>query len=204
MLKKILNKKKEKFEMEGPKEIKVSYAAGRMIFEVGGQEFYLTEETAGKIFGRSVELERIRGQGDDASELRTLENYVRVQRLLRKGLGMDKVAKALGVPEDRVRAFYGKERAKPHVESWGPNELEIERQRQSDLEMDFVKEIPRPQALSDQELPAPGEKFVDLLQLRNLQRQGKSDERIADDLHLDKKEFSKFMDLNRRYLDLLQ
>ena len=198
-------KRKSKDQAEA-QEITVRHEKGKMIFAIGGQEFYMTEAVAGSIFGRSVgiQFERLRGQGDDVGELRTLENYVRVQRLLRKGLGMDKVAKALGVPEDRVRAFYGKERAKPHVESWGPNELEIERQRQSDLEMDFVKEIPRPQALSDQELPAPGEKFVDLLQLRNLQRQGKSDERIADDLHLDKKEFSKFMDLNRRYLDLLQ
>ena len=200
-----MKKEKPKDRTEA-QAIEVYYQPGKMTFRIGDREFFLLEETAGKLFGRPVQIqfEGLSGQDDTFGGLRTLENYVKIQRLLRKGLGVDMVAKVFNVSQEKLRAFYGAERAKPHVESWGPNELEIERQRQSDLEMDFVKEAPRPQALSEQELPAPGEKFVDLLQLRNLQRQGKSDERIADELHLDKKEFSKFMDLNRRYLDLLQ
>ena len=198
--------KREKSEDQAAAQaIEVYYQPGKMIFRIGDREFFLLEETAGKLFGRPVQIqfEGLSGQDDTFGGLRTLENYVKIQRLLRKGLGVDMVAKVFNVTQEKLRAFYGAERAKPHVESWGPNELEIERQRQSDLEMDFVKEAPRPQALSEQELPAPGEKFVDLLQVRNLRRQGMNDDRMAEHLGLDKKEFGKFLDLNRRYLDLL-
>ena len=199
-----MKKEKPKDRAEA-QAIEVSYQPGKMTFRIGDREFFLLEETAGKLFGRPVQIqfEGLSGQDDTFGGLRTLENYVKIQRLLRKGLGVDMVAKVFNVTQEKLRAFYGAERAKPHVESWGPNELEIERQRQSDLEMDFVKEAPRPQALSEQELPAPGEKFVDLLQLRNLQRQGKSDEGIAGALGLDKKEFGKFLEKNQQYLNLL-
>lgn len=197
-------KRKSKGQEE-PQEITVRYAAGRMIFEVGDREFFLTESAAGSIFGRSVgvELERIRGQGDDASELRSLQNFVKVQRLMRKGLDLPKIAVVLGVPEVQVRQFYSKEVSRPHVESWGPNELEIERKRQAAEEMDFCREAPRERTLSDQEPPTPGERFVDLLQIRNLRRQGMNDDRMAEHLKLDKGEFSRFMEKNKKYLDLL-
>ncbi|MGB7296812.1 MAG: hypothetical protein WBC70_14600 [Candidatus Aminicenantales bacterium] len=192
--------------MKEPKEVKIYYEKGKMIFSIGDREYFLTEETAGKIFGRSVglEFERTRDQDDTFGGLRTLENYVRIRRLLTKGLGMDKVAKALGVPEAQVRQFYSAEVARPHLETWDANMIENERGRQAAEEMDFCREIPRPQALNEQEAPEPGERFVDLRDIRNLRLQGKSDERIAGALGLDKKEFGKFLDLNRRYLDLLQ
>lgn len=194
--------------MKEPKEITIHYEPGKMIFETDGEAFYMSEETAGSIFGRSVgiEFERTRDQDETFGGLRSLENYVRIRRLMTKGLRLPEIAVVLGVQEARVRQFYATERAKPHVESWGPNELEIERAKQAKEEMDFVKEADREPTLAEQkggkiELE---EKFVDLLQVRNLRRQGKSDEGIAAWLNLDKKEFGKFLDLNRRYLDLLQ
>lgn len=193
-------------DQEGPQEITIRYEKGRMIFEVGDREFFLTEAAAGSIFGRSVgiEFERLHGQDTDASELRSLSNFVKVQRLLRKGLNMDQVAKIFGATQEKLRQFYSKEVARPRVESWNINELENERKRQADAEMDFCREVPRPQALNEQEAPEPGEQFIDLRDIRNLRLQGKSDDRIAEHLGLDKKEFSKFLGLNYRYLDLLQ
>jgi len=200
--------KRKSKDQNGPQEITIRYAAGRMIFEVGGQEFFLTEGTANFLFGRNVqiEFERTHSQDETFGGLRSLSNFVRVRRLMTKGLRLPEIAVVLGVPEAQVRAFYATERAKPHVESWGPNEIEIEREKQSIAEMDFVREASRePTPLEQRDGKVePGERFIDLRDIRNLRLQGKSDEGIALALGLDKKEFGKFLELNRRYLDLLQ
>lgn len=208
MLKRILNKrskKREKIKMENPQEIKIRYEPGKMIFEIGDQKFYLTEETAGSIFGRSVglEFERLHGQDDDFGGLRSLQTYVRVRRLLAKGLGMPEIARVLNCTQERVRQFYASERGRPQVESYNVNSLEIEREKQGREEMDYVREAPRPRALNEQEIPEPGEKFIDLQQIKNLQRQGMKNEKIADFLGVDRKEFDSFLEKNQRYLNLL-
>jgi len=200
-----MKKEKPKDRAEA-QAIEVYYRPGEMVFRIGDREFFLTEETAGRMFGRPVQIqfEQLSGQDDTFGGLRTLPLYVRIQRLLAKGLGWPEIARVLNVGQEQARRFYAVERGRPRVESWNVNELENERKRQADLEMDFCKEARRDRALNETEAPEAGERFIDLLEIRNLRRQGKSDERIADELHLDKKEFSKFMDLNRRYLDLLQ
>jgi len=187
-------------------EIRISYAEGRMIFQVGDQEFFLSESTAGSIFGRPVQIqfEGLSGQDDTFGGLRTLPLYVRIQRLLAKGLGWPEIARVLNVGQEQARRFYAVERGRPRVESWNVNELENERKRQADLEMDFCKEARRDRALNETEAPEAGERFIDLLEIRNLRRQGKSDDRIADDLHLDRGEFRRFLDLNRPYLELVK
>lgn len=198
-------KKEKSKDQAAAEEIRLRFEPGKMVFAIGNQEFYLTEETAGSIFGRplGIEFERLSGKDDDFGGLRSLPNFVRVARLLSKGLGLPQIARVLGVPEERLRRFYSNETSRPRVESWNPNEIATERQRQAELEMDFIHEAPRVQELGSQAPPTPNEIFVNLLEVRNLRREGLSDQGIAGRLHLDPGEFFRFIELNRRYLDLI-
>ena len=199
-----MKKEKSKGQQEA-QAIQVHYEKGRMIFAVGGQEFFLSEESAGRIFGRPVglEFERLAGADDNFGGLRSLENYVLIRRLLSKGLTLDLIAGVLNRSQEQVRAFYAAERARPHEGRYDINAVENERAAQAKEEMDFCMEARRPRAMNETEDPPVGEKFVDLLQVRSLQKQDMRSEKIASYLGLDEKEFSRFLEKNAKYLALI-
>lgn len=69
---------KEKIEKKEPQEIKISYEQDRMIFELGDRQFFLKEEQANFLFGRSVgvRFEQLReGEKEDFSDLNT-SNFI--------------------------------------------------------------------------------------------------------------------------------
>ena len=192
-----------------PQEIRIRYEANRMVFAIGGQEFFLSKEACARIFDKGVAFEFERASAKGETLEKSLSTYVRIGRLLRKGLGLPEVALVLGVPEPQVRQFYSAEIARPRVEkNWDSNMIEIERERQagSATEMDFVKERDREMTQAEQRDGAKilGEQFIDLRTVKNLRSQGMSDDKMAEHLGLDKKEFGKFLEQNRRYLELLQ
>ncbi len=190
---------------KGQQEVVISYQKGRMVFEVGDREFYLTEEAAGKLFGRSVgiEFERLSGKDEDFGGIKSLGNFIKIARLMRKGLPYFSIAKAMNYSEQQVKEFYNFEVRRPRVEGFNVQSIENERQRQAADEMDFCREAQRPRALNETADPTPGEKFVDLLRVKTLQRQGKKNGEIADYLSLDRTAFDRFLEKNRQYLDLI-
>lgn len=195
---------KEKGQPREAQEIELFYQPGKMTFRVGGQEFYLLEEVAMKLFGRPVqiEFEKLAGRDESFGELKSLENFVRIQRLLAKGLGLDLIAKVLGRPQELIRSFFNAETNYPS-QSYDANSLELERQGQAAEEMDFIHEAQRPAEMADLTPSLPKLKFVNLLDVLNLRRQGLSDQGVGLRLGLDPAEFFRFLELNRRYLDLL-
>lgn len=183
--------------MEEPKKIELRFEPECLIFSVGGEEFFLSRADALLLFGQDIanEFETAAFGG-----LRTLSNFVKIQRLMKKGLNYSQIGKVLNHPESKIKEFYGHEMSRPRVERFNINAIENERQKQAAMEVDFVREAPRPRSMNEQEDPKPGEKFVDLLRVKNLMGEHIKTERIADHLGLDRKEFEKFMEKNQRYL----
>jgi len=188
-----------KKEKKSQAQIKIRYEPDRMIFEVEGKEFFLNKETASFLFGRNVEIqfEALQGKDEDLGELATLENYVTVIRLMKKGLNLDHAALFLGYPQEKVRNFIGiVQRRKGYYD---PNDFKKEMDRQANAE-DYVKRKSTGRERPGEE---PGRAFIDLLILRNDLRKGLKNKQIAELFEVDEKDFDKFMEKNQKYLDLL-
>ena len=192
-------KKEEKPKTSKAQEIKIRYEPDRMIFEIEGKEFYLNRGTASFLFGRNVEIqfEDLQGEGEDLGELATLENYVTVIRLMKKGLNLDHAARFLGYPQEKVRNFIGLIQRKKGY--YDPNDFKKEMDRQANAE-DYVKRKSTGRERPGEE---PGRAFIDLLILRNDLRKGLKNKQIAELFEVDEKDFDKFMEKNQKYLDLL-
>jgi len=121
--------KKEKPKTSKAQEIKIRYEPDRMIFEIEGKEFYLNRGIASFLFGRNVEIkfEYLQGKDEDLGELATLENYITILRLLRKGLTLDSAARFLGYPQEKVRAFNNLVTRKKNY--FDPNDFEKEMEK---------------------------------------------------------------------------
>lgn len=184
-------KKEEKPQAQ---EIKIRYEPDRMIFEVEGKEFYLNAGSAAFIFGRNVEkkFEDLQGLGEDLGELNTLENFVRLQRLMKKGLVLAQIGQVMGYPWEKIREFNGLVTRKKNY--FDPNDFEREMNRQADA--DYVKE----KSVGHKK---PGKKFIDLLVLRNDLRKGLTSKQIAELFEVDEKSFNEFLKKNQKYLDIL-
>lgn len=196
---------------KAPKEIKISYEPGikifesgdykpgKMVFKLGDKEFCLEEKIACSLFGRTMQIkfEHLRGEDESMGELNTLENYVKVMRLMKKGLTIDQVARILGYSHKKVRAFIGIVQRKRNY--FSSTKYEEEWNHQS-AEEDYVKV-----KITGREEPGkePGRKFIDLLVLRGDLRKGLSNKRIAELFEVDEKSFNEFMEKNQKYLDLL-
>ena len=204
MLKKILgkiNEEKEGSKMESPQEVKVGFEPERLTFSVGGKEFFLSRKDAVLLFGEEIKREF---EAAGFANLRTLQNLVTISRLLKKGLGYSQISQAMGYPTEQITKFFSHEMSRPRVETFDPNCFESERLRQAEG-MDFVREADREPTLAEQkdgEIEF-GQIFIDLAQVRSLQKQGKKDKEIASFLGVDRKEFENWMKKNQQYLNLL-
>jgi len=192
-------KKEEKPKMSKAQEIKICYEPDRMIFEIEGKELYLNKGTASFLFGRNVEIqfEDLQGEGEDLGELATLENYVTVIRLMKKGLTLDQAGQILGYSQEKVRNFIGIVQRRKNY--YDPNDLEREMDKQADE--DYVK-----RKFTGKERPGeePGRAFIDLLILRNDLRKGLKNKEISELFEVDEKDFERFMQVNQKYLDLIK
>jgi len=206
-----MRKKEMKEEKLKAQEIKISYEpgtaiydsedyeSGRMVFKIGDQEFYLEEKTASSLFGRNTQIkfEHIQGKDESMGGLNTLENYVLVMRLMKKGLNLELAAKILRHPSKKVKALIGL--AQREKNYFLPVKYDREWERQSDKE-DYVKA-----RTTGEERPGekPRERFIDLLMLSNKIRNGWGKKQLADFYQADEKSFNEFMEKNQKYLDLL-
>lgn len=137
------------------------------------------------------------GEGKDLRELNTLENYVKIIRLMRKGLTVGYVAKHLNYLAQDIRAFIGKVNNDKNYFLQVQFEAEYERQAAAE---DYVKAKTTGETPPGEE---PGRKFIDLLILRNDLRKGLTNKQIAELFQADEKSFNQFMEKNQKYLDLL-
>ena len=204
MPKKILgrtNQKKEKSKMESPQEVKVGFEPERLIFSVGGKEFFLSRGDAVLLFGEEIKREF---EAAGFANLRTLQNLVTISRLLKKGLGYSQISQAMGYPTEQITKFFSHENSRPRVETFDPNCFESERQRQAEG-MDFCREADREPTLAEQKDGKIefGQIFIDLAQVRSLQKQGKKDKEIASFFGVDREGFENWMKKNQQYLNLL-
>ena len=184
-------------------EINVSFEPVRMVFSVGGVEFYLNRITAVRLFGVGIDREFEEAGENDG--LGNLKNFVRIGRLLGKGLDYASIGKVMGFPPDRIRAYYSRLIGTPALEKpWGVNEYHNELTRQTADEMDRVPEPSRPAMMGEREAPEPGSRLLDLRHVRRLQAEGLAGGKLAAALGVDPDGLTRFLELNQKYLDLLR
>lgn len=92
-----MKKKKNPQEDLGPQEINFRFESERMIFEVGGKEFYLPGDKARFLFKREVELElkKANNQDEDFSAFETVENLALFSFHSNRHLSLKDIAKEL-------------------------------------------------------------------------------------------------------------
>jgi len=186
--------------VSGPVEIKFRFDPAGLFFLVGEDEFFIPRNQAAALFGEGIK-DRFIAETENLDGLRTLENFVLIQRLLQKGLDLVNVADVLGFPAAVVRKFYADEIALGTRRTFGRIPIENEWNRQSADGADVVRERPRPREIHEKEAAEPGCRFIRLHEIRL--NEGRTVAEIAEELNLETAGLENWIRHNRKYLDMV-
>jgi hypothetical protein len=199
MLRKKLKTKTTTTTNGGPVEIKIRFDPAGVFLLAGEDEFFIPTSAAVALFGEGIRKQF--EESDIPAGLRTLENFVRIQRLMQKGLTMDQVADVLGFPAAVVRKFYADEIALGTRRTFGRIPIENEWNRQGADGADVVRERPRPREIHEKEAAEPGYRFIRLHEVRL--NEGRTVAEIAEDLGVETAGLELWIRHNRKYLDMI-
>jgi len=187
-----LPESKEK-SSDQPAEIRLSFEREGLVLNVGDQAFLMPIEEYQKLMDRAAVLARIREMTRVVIGKNEIEKEALIMRLLRKGLDMSRIAKALDMPEAEVRALHGRLVNSPGEMAAAEHAANLGEAQSEDYCKCWVidnRDGTRVAKIT----------FIDFRALRSLYRQGKDPVKVWN---LDPVDFMRWEGVNTAWLSLL-